>query len=258
MIENKNRVKIGFLYPGYAAEDDYPLLGKMIQPSVDVELIHTEFDEDAHTVGALSEMGSNHRIIEGSKHLVGKGVQSVLWTSTSASFVRGIEGVQEQVATLEEQLNVPASTTALAFVRAAKAIGAKRVAIAATYPEDIALRFKSFLESFDIEVLQYASKGIITAAEVGTLTKEEVIQLAVENDCVEADALFIPDTALHSAAWIEDLETAVQKPVLTANQVSFWEALRLTGQFTPQTGLGTLFKTKMTSTEGEHKDGIKG
>ncbi|MRG86042.1 maleate cis-trans isomerase family protein [Salinibacillus xinjiangensis] len=242
--------KVGFLYPGYAAEDDYPRLGKMVNPNVDVELIITEFNEDAHTVEALSEMGSNRRIVDGTKHLVGKGVQSVLWTSTSASFVRGLEGIKEQIATLEEQLNVPASTTALAFVRAAKAIGAKRVALAATYPEDVALLFKVLLESFDIEVIQFASKGIITAAEVGTLQKDEVGNLAVENDCPDADALFIPDTALHSAEWIEDLEEAVQKPVLTANQVSFWEALRLTGQFTPQKGLGTLFKQELPK-EGE-------
>ncbi|MCL7749688.1 hypothetical protein [Halalkalibacter alkaliphilus] len=242
MTQNNQLIKVGFLYPGYAAEDDYPLLGQMVSPKVDVKLIHTKFNEDAHTVEALSEMGSPQRIKEGTKALVGTGIQSVLWTSTSASFVLGLEGIKKQIATLEASLQVPASTTALAFIRAAKTIGAKRVAIAATYPEDIALLFKTFLESFDIEVLQYSSKGIITAAEVGTLQKEEVLRFAVDNDCPGADAVFIPDTALHSAAWIEELEQLLQKPVLTANQVSFWEALRLTGQFTPQKRLGTLFK----------------
>lgn len=256
MNENDSPIKVGFLYPGYAAEDDYPRLGKMVDPPVEVELIHTDFNEDAHTVEALSEMGSNGRIKDGSQHLVDKGVQSVLWTSTSASFVRGIDGIKQQVATLEEQLNIPASTTALAFIRAAKTIEAKRVAIAATYPEDVALIFKKFLESFGIEVVKFASKGIITAAEVGTLGKEEVIRLAVENDCPEADSLFIPDTALHSAAWIEEIEQAVKKPVLTANQVSFWEAMRLTGRFTLQKGLGTLFE-KQTPREGDLKDVIK-
>ncbi|KHF39401.1 maleate cis-trans isomerase family protein [Halalkalibacter okhensis] len=242
MTQNTQPIKVGFLYPGYAAEDDYPLLGQMVNPSVNVELIHTKFNEDAHTVEALSEMGSPKRIKEGAKSLVGTGIQSVLWTSTSASFVLGLDGIKKQIATLEENLHVPASTTALAFVRAAETIGVKRVAIAATYPEDIALLFKAFLESFDIEVLQYSCKGIVTAAEVGTLRKRDVLEFAVENDCPKADAVFIPDTALHSAAWIEELEQMLKKPVLTANQVSFWEALRLLGQFTPQKGLGTLFK----------------
>lgn len=234
-------MKVGFLYPGHAAEDDYPLLGQRLRPQVEVELIHTAFNEDAHTVEALSEMGGLPRLAEGANRLVGAGVQSVLWTSTSASFVLGLEGVKNQIAALEKQLNVPASTTAMAFVRAAKTIGAKRVAIVATYPDDIAVLFKKFLEAFDIEVIQYSSKGIITAAEVGALGREDVIRLATENHHASADALLIPDTALHSAAWLEELEKAAQIPVLTANQVSFWEAVRLTGRFRPQVGLGTLF-----------------
>ncbi|MBB5173745.1 maleate cis-trans isomerase family protein [Texcoconibacillus texcoconensis] len=254
MDRNADPVKVGFLYPGYAAEDDYPRLGQMVDQPVDVKLVHTTFDEDAHTVEALSEMGSTPRIIEGTKQLPGEGVHSVLWTSTSASFVLGLEGIKKQITTLENQLNVPASTTALAFIRAARAIGAERVAIAATYPKDVAMLFRRFLEQFDIEVIQYASRGIITAAEVGTLNKQEVLQWAVDNDCKDADALFIPDTALHSAAWIEDIETNIQKPVLTANQVSFWEALRLADGLKPQDGLGTLFKKEVPNLGGRLGD----
>ncbi|WP_138420368.1 maleate cis-trans isomerase family protein [Aquibacillus sediminis] len=250
MKQKDQIIKVGFLYPGHAAEDDYPRIGKMVQPEVGVELVHTDFNQDAHTVEALSEMGSVPRIIDGTKHLQDLGIKSVLWTSTSASFVQGINGIKKQIKTLEEQLHVPASTTAMAFVRAAQAIEVSRVAIAATYPKDIALLFKNFLESFGIEVVQYASKGIITAAEVGTLKKQEVLQFAVENDCAGADALFIPDTALHSVEWIEELEKAVNKPVLTANQVSFWEALRLTGHYQVQPGLGTLFKRQAPTERG--------
>ncbi len=72
--------------------------------------------------------------------------------------------------------------------------------------------------------------------------KEEVINFALENTRQDADVLLIPDTALHSAAWLTDLERATGKPVLTANQVSFWEALRLCGKLTPQSGLGRLFE----------------
>jgi len=94
--------------------------------------------------------------------------------------------------------------------------------------------------------IQYTSKGIITAAEVGTMGRDDVIRLAAGNNHAHADALLIPDTALHSVAWLEELEEAAQIPVLTANQVSFWEAVRLTGQLRPQTGLGTLFARDST------------
>ncbi|WP_418140540.1 maleate cis-trans isomerase [Marinobacter sp. MA] len=234
--------RLGFLYPGHAAEDDYPLMGSMIEPPAQVTLIHTEFLEDAHTVEALSEMGSIHRLTEGAEKLADSGIESVMWTSTSASFVLGLDGIRQQIDTLEKVLGVPASTTAMAFARAVKAIGAKRVAIAATYPEKVAQRFREFLDHFEIDVVHLSSRGIVTAAEVGTLERDEVIDFALANARQDADALLIPDTALHSAAWLTDLERSISQPVLTANQVSFWEALRLCGKLTPQKELGHLFK----------------
>jgi hypothetical protein len=51
----------------------------------------------------------------------------------------------------------------------------------------------------------------------------------------------VPDTALHTARWLDELEAAVRKPVLTANQVTMWEALRLAGRPVRATGPGRLF-----------------
>ena len=52
----------------------------------------------------------------------------------------------------------------------------------------------------------------------------------------------MPDTALHTVAFLDELEAAVGKTVLTANQVTVWEAMRLAGRVTPQQGLGRLFR----------------
>lgn len=239
---NTSAARIAFLYPGHAAEDDYSWLAKRFSPAAEVTVIHTRFRKDAHTVEALTEMGSPQRLSEGARHLEDRNLEAVLWTSTSASFVRGLDGIREQIETLENLLHIPASTTAMAFARAVAAINVKRVAIAATYPRDIAELFKAFLEHFDIDVVQITCHGIVTAAEVGTLNKEAVLRFATENNHPDADALLIPDTAMHSAAWLEDLEAAAGKPVLTANQVSFWEGLRLCGKLNPQPALGTLFR----------------
>lgn len=240
--EHQNPKRIAFLYPGFAAEDDYPFLAKAVDLPVEVEVLHTDFKEDAHRVDALKDMGDPVRLREGARQLKGKGIDAVLWTSTSASFVYGWEGAQRQIEVMEETLGVPASTTAFAFVDAIKTMGYKQVAVAATYPEDIAERFKQFLQFAEIEVLQVKSKGIITAAEVGTFGKDAVLKMVTENDHPDAEALLVPDTALHSAAWLDELEEAVGKPVLTANQVSFWKTLQLAGIFKPQNNLGTLFK----------------
>lgn len=239
-----DNVELGFLYPGYAAEDDYPRLAKLARHPVRAAVIHTAFEEDAHRVDALAEMGSVPRLLEGAKALAGRDLGAVMWSSTSASFVLGWEGAREQASVLREALGVPASTTAFAFVNAAAALGIGRVAIAATYPEDIASRFEIFLGRGGVEVCHVGSRGIVTAAEVGALGREAVLEMVAGNDHPGADAVLVPDTALHTAAGIEALEAAVGKPVLTANQVTFWEALRLAGVLRQQEGLGALFRER--------------
>ena len=66
-------------------------------------------------------------------------------------------------------------------------------------------------------------------------------------DRPDAEVVLVPDTALHTARSLETLEEAIGKPVLTANQVSVWEALRLAGRDDAARGRdsGTLFSRSL-------------
>lgn len=117
----------------------------------------------------------------------------------------------------------------------------RRVAVGATYPDDVAGLFAEFLRAGGAEVISVRGAGIITAAEVGTWDEAEVFLLARDADHPDADALLLPDTALHTAAHIPALEKELGKPVLTANQVTVWEALRLVDRRVNAPVLGSLF-----------------
>ena len=49
---------------------------------------------------------------------------------------------------------------------------------------------------------------------------------------------------MHSLQWIDKLEAAVGLPVLTANQVTVWQGIRLLGDVPRYEALGTLFRTR--------------
>ncbi|MEV0405057.1 maleate cis-trans isomerase [Actinoallomurus sp. NPDC050550] len=234
---------VGFLYPGYSAEDDYPLLESKVAGGVRLPLVHTDIGEDAHRVDALLEMGAIHRLADRVGRLKEHDVDAVVWACTSASFIYGWDGARRQIEELSRVSGLPASSTSFAFAHAVRALGVRRLAVGATYPEDVAAYFVRFLEASGAEVIQVSGRGIITAAEVGTLGREQVLELARSNDHPDADAVLLPDTALHTAAWLDELEEAVGKPVLTANQVSVWEGLRLAGDTRPRDGLGSLFRS---------------
>ncbi|GGK47768.1 maleate cis-trans isomerase family protein [Streptomyces flaveus] len=232
---------LGFLYPGHSAEDDYPRIEQLLGSDIRLPLVHTDIGEDAHREDALLEMGSAARLAAGVEELRLSGAEAVVWACTSGSFVYGWEGAHEQVRTLALAAGMPASSTSFAFAHAIREIGARRVAIAATYPEDVAAMFAAFLKGAGIEVVSMRGSGIITAAEVGTWGADEVLTLARSGDHPDADAVLLPDTALHTASHLPALEKAVGKPVLTANQVTVWEALRLADRRVNAPELGTLF-----------------
>ncbi|MGY0067518.1 maleate cis-trans isomerase family protein [Streptomyces sp. QTS137] len=232
---------LGFLYPGHSAEDDYPRIEQLLGSDVRVDLAHTDIGEDAHRADALLEMGAPDRLAAGVRELRLTGADAVVWACTSGSFVRGWDGAHEQVRALARTAGTPASSTSFAFVHAAREIGARRVAVGATYPDDVAALFVEFLAADGVEVTGVTSAGIITAAEVGTWGEAELFALARAADRPDAQALLLPDTALHTAAHIPALEKELGKPVLTANQVTVWEALRLADRRVNAPSLGALF-----------------
>jgi maleate cis-trans isomerase len=236
---------VGLLYPGFSAEDDFPALEERLGADLRLPLVHTSVGEDAHRVDALLDLGGAGRLAEGAKTLVAEHhPDSVMWACTSGSFVFGWEGAHEQVRELSDVTGLPTSSTSLAFMEACRALGVDRVSVAASYPQDVAEHFVEFLRRGGIEVTAMGSHGIITAAEVGTLGYQQVEAIATGADLsAGAQAVLVPDTAMHSLAWIDRLESAVGLPVLTANQVTVWEGLRLLGDVPRYDTLGSLFRT---------------
>lgn len=235
--------RIGFLYPGHSAESDYEAFDARLGDGVELVVVHTLMREDAHRVDALLDVGSEEVLAAGARELADLGVDAAVWACTSGSFVFGPQGARTQVEGVRTAAGVPASSTSFAFVNAMRQLGKTKVAIAATYPDDVARHFVDFLEAAGITVSSLASHGIDTAAEVGRLDADEAVDFVLSNDHSQAEVVLVPDTALHSADLIEPLEGLLGKPVLTANQVSVWEGLRLAGHSTGRPGPGTLFRT---------------
>jgi maleate cis-trans isomerase len=232
--------RIGILYPGYAAEGDFGLLDRRFAGTAAFEVVHTSIREDTHSEDSLLDMGRPERLLDGARRLPAD-IAAVVWACTSGSFIYGWEGAKAQAADLQEALGVPVSSTSLAFVNAARALGLRRVSIAATYPEDITLRFEEFLAQGGLVTVAVSSRGIITATEVGTLSGDDAGALVAAADRPDAEAVLVPDTALHTVEAIEAIEQEAGKPVLTANQVTAWEGLRLADAAAMSQGPGHLF-----------------
>lgn len=239
---------VGMLYPGHSAEDEYPYLESILGDDVHFPVVHTSVggpDEiTTHEVQALLDLGKTERLLSGAAEIAVKhNPDAVMWACTSGSFVFGWDGAQQQAREIQEAIHVPTSSTSLAFAAALRHLGISKVSVSATYPEDVSRHFVELLGHQGVEVLDLASHDIASGEDAGELDHDGVIDLARSADAPEAQAVLIPDTALHTVRWINELESVLGKTVLTANQVTAWYGLQLAGRTVHSDQLGTLFRS---------------
>lgn len=239
----RDRVKLGIIYPGGAqAEEEYYEFAEQ-HGNLSIFLVISRIPEGGgHSIGALIETAGIEHLTEAAQRLVKLKPDAVLWACTSGSFVLGRTGAEQQIRRIEETAHAIASSTSLAFVRAIEHLNIKQVAIAATYPSEASQAFKNFLGEFGIESLNVQFSGAPTGYDASKIPPNKIMKLAQSADVPNAQALLIPDTAFHSLGIIQPLEEQLGKPVLTANQVTLWEGLRLAGERPKQRGLGKLME----------------
>ena len=114
-----------------------------------------------HRIDETQITGSREYLLAGVEELRPHNVAVCMWACTSGSFVFGLEGARRQAQDLADALGVPSSSTSLAFLSACKVLGLKRVAVAATYPEELSKAFRTFLESDGTEVVHMGCLGLM-------------------------------------------------------------------------------------------------
>ena len=104
------------------------------------------------------------------------------------------------------------------------------------------MAFVEFLKEFDIEVVKLDWLDAACGWDAALLEPEVVLQKTIDVAVDEAQAVLIPDTAMPSIFLAEELEKAVNRPVLTANVVTLWQAMSLAGRPMPIRGFGSLLE----------------
>lgn len=153
----------------------------------------------------------------------------VAMTGTGVSFIEGPGHDQVLIRKMMERNgNVPATTTSTSVLAAFTKMGIRKVSIAMPYVEAVARAGVKFVEAAGVEVLD--AKWLHMAGyKIAELPAETAYQLAQEVDRPESDAVFISCVNWHTFEIIERLERKLGKPVVTSNQATIWNLLRMAG-----------------------------
>jgi len=146
---------------------------------------------------------------------------------TSASFVGGLAGEARLREAMERGGARRALTTSGAMLEALETLGARSVAVATPYDSALTGKLVDFLADAGLATTGVGYLGMGT--DIWRVEADSVRELARATPRDGADALFLSCTNLPTYDVIAPLEAELGIPVLSANLVTMWAALRELG-----------------------------
>lgn len=178
---------------------------------------------------AVSETGE---AAEATRTLVEIAPDSIAYACTSGSFVDGLAheaALRNAIAAASP--GATAVTTSGALLEALRALGVRRVGIGTPYVSELGRLLADFVREAGFEPVSLANLELTGGiADVGA---DEVTRLADAAYVAGAEAIFLSCTNLRTFDALPGLEAQYGIPVLSANQVTMWSALRAAGATMP-------------------------
>jgi maleate isomerase len=159
---------------------------------------------------------------------------AVVYACTSGSFVGGVAAERRLSQAISVAAGAPAVTVSGALLDALGALGARAVAIGTPYDAPVTERLAAFLAEAGYPAVRGACLGL--SGDIARVEADTTARLARAADSPGADVVFLSCTNLRTLDVLDDLEAELGKPVLSANQVAAWAALRAGGLPQPEAG----------------------
>ncbi|MGK5447276.1 maleate cis-trans isomerase family protein [Streptomyces radiopugnans] len=216
---------------GVVAPFDFALdreLWRWVPDDVSLHLTRTPFVPVEVSLDLARLVSEHETLREAVQALCAVAPEVVAYACTSGSFVGGTGGERAMCAAMELSGEVPSLTTSGALLEALEELGARRVAVVTPYTRSVTDSLEAFLGEAGIEVTGRSYLGL--TREIWRVPYRDVVDMAREAVVDAPDALFISCTNLPTYDVIPQLEAELRMPVLSANQVTVWSALRRIGK----------------------------
>jgi maleate isomerase len=182
------------------------------------------------------------RVAEASELLADAACDLIVFHCTANSMESGLQAEQQIVETVRQASGRLAASTASAAGEAFRALGARRLVLVTPYPQRVNQRECEFLAELGLEVI--GDRALALGGSDEYLAAPPSLWLDVTREAADrrAEAYFLSCTNVHSIGIIEQLEAALDRPVVTSNQATLWYSLQACGLSDRPPGLGRLMK----------------
>lgn len=170
--------------------------------------------------------------------LPGEPLDAICYSCTSASVVIGDAEIEAAIGLAKP--GVPVVTPTMAAMRGLKALGACRISVLTPYVAQTGRPMADYFQRHGFDLASFTCLGLDDDREMARIRPSALVDLAREATADDAQALFISCTALRSASVAAEIEAAIGRPVVTSNQATAWNCLRLCGDGGPRPQWGRL------------------
>jgi maleate isomerase len=168
---------------------------------------------------------------------------AILFAFTSSSYALGAAAEDAVRARLEQKANgIPVIFASQAAKAALNLLGAKRICLIHPpwWSESSNEQGARYFRAQGFEVVECVR--MTPERSFAEVDPQEVFAFVVEHAPESAEAVFIGGNGMRSAGAIEALEERLKRPVIAANQVLLWDALRRIGSAGLVRGYGSIFQ----------------
>lgn len=155
-------------------------------------------------------------------------VDAIAWNGTSASWL-GIGRDSSLCEAITARTGKPATTSTLACIDAARALGAKRVGLVSPYTDDVQRRIADVWATEGIAPHAERHLGLRDNFSFGEVTPAAIADMIRAVAAEGADAAIVLCTNLGGAALAALLERELNIAVLDSVAVTLWRTLELAG-----------------------------
>ncbi|WP_019548166.1 maleate cis-trans isomerase family protein [Streptomyces sulphureus] len=216
---------------GIVAPFDFALdreLWRWVPDDVSLHLTRTPFVPVEVSLDLARLVSEHETLREGVRALTAVAPEVVAYACTSGSFVGGTAGERAMTAAMAQSGEVPSLTTSGALLAALEEIGAHRIAVVTPYTKSVTDSLEEYLAEGGMSVTGRSYLGL--TCHIWKVSYREVVDMARQAAVDAPDALFISCTNLPTYDVIPQLEAELRMPVLSANQVTMWAALKSIGK----------------------------
>jgi maleate isomerase len=239
-------IRIGVLTPHAAIgpEAEFPEMAPG-QVAVSIALIQSRRgSHDPAAPAALAGLAVKPLVDDAADQLLREPVEVIGYASTTTGYVVGADAERDMMTSLAQRTGLSVATTCASAVSALHALQVRRVALigAPWFTAELNDLGRAYFTCQGFDVV--SSESARLSHDPAEIEPSAVAEWGTRHVSEAAEAVFFGGNGFRAAAAIAKLESAIARPVLTANQVLLWHLLADINAGFDVVGYGKLFACK--------------